>query len=117
MAIDTTVITDQDRNKALESLSGRDKIGVAGEILTTTLAATGGAFSASAAATAAGASTIFGSTTLGSALGCVFVASTPLGWTVGCAVAAGFLGFGISKLVRSGGKEDQKRKEILHTTR
>ncbi len=95
---------------ALEKLKSRDKVGVAGELLTSAFSASAGAVSAGTLASIGGASTLLGSSTLGTILGGVFVTSTPIGWVIGCAAGAGALGFGLSKLIASGGKEDAKRK-------
>ncbi|MCW8918480.1 MAG: hypothetical protein OQL08_06660 [Gammaproteobacteria bacterium] len=100
-------------NNAIDKLKNRDKVGVTGEILGVAGGAAAGAAAAGAVAAAAGATTILGSTTLGSVLGGVFVASTPVGWVVGSAAAAAALGYGITKLVHSGGKQDQVRNDIV----
>jgi hypothetical protein len=63
-------------------------------------------------ASVAGASTLLGSTTLASSLGGVFVATTPVGWVVGAAIASAATAYGVSKLVRSGGRHDRLRQEI-----
>jgi len=97
---------------ALDKLKSRDKIGVAGELLSTAFTASAGAVSAGTIASLAGASTILGSSTLGTVLGGFFVASTPIGWVFGCAAGAGALGYGLSKLCSSGGKEDIKRNNL-----
>lgn len=101
--------------KALEKVrrEGRDKIGLMGEWFNTAIGATGGAAAAGTIAGACGATTLLGSTTLASILGAVFTTSTPVGWVVGCAVAAGTLSYGVGKIIRSGGKEDYKRKMVI----
>jgi hypothetical protein len=45
-------------------------------------------------------------------MGGVFVTATPVGWVVGCALAAGALGYGISRLVRSGAEADITRERL-----
>jgi hypothetical protein len=81
------------------------------------MGAAAGAAASGTIAGAMGASTLFGSTSLASSiLGTVFVTSTPVGWVVGSAVAAGALGLGIAKACSSGGKNDyirQKWKKVL----
>ncbi|MBF0282537.1 MAG: hypothetical protein HQM07_08255 [Zetaproteobacteria bacterium] len=100
-------------NNAINKLKNRDKVGVTGEILGVVGGAAAGAAAAGTVAAAAGATTILGSTTLGSVLGGVFIASTPVGWVIGSAAAAAALGYGITKLVHSGGKHDQVRNDIV----
>lgn len=97
---------------ALEKLKGRDLVGVTGDILTTGVAGAAGVAASGTIASIAGASTLLGSSTLGSVLGGVFVTTTPVGWVVGCAVAASAAGYGISKLVRSGQKQDGVREDL-----
>jgi len=97
---------------ALDKLEGRDGVGVAGETAAVVSSAVAGAALGGTAAGAAGASTLLGSTTLAGVLGGVFVTATPLSWVLGSAFLAGALGFGVVKLVRSGGKQDHLRSEM-----
>ena len=68
---------------------------------------------AGAAAGAAGAATFLGSSTLGSVVGGLLVTTTPVGWVVGCAVAGAATAYGVSKLIRSAGRNDRVREEIV----
>lgn len=97
---------------ALEKMkkSPKDRIGALGELGATGLGGIAGAGLASATAGAAGVATLFGSTTIGSILGGIFVTTTPLGWVVGSVAIGGVVGYGISKLVSSGGKSDAIKK-------
>jgi hypothetical protein len=97
---------------ALDKLKGRDRVGVAGESAAVAGSAAAGAALAGTVAGVAGASTLFGSTTLAGVLGGVFVTATPIGWVLGSAVVAGALGYGAVRLVRSGGKQDNLRAEL-----
>ncbi len=94
--------------RALEKMkkSPRDRVGVLGELGATGLGGVAGAGLAGATASAAGIATIFGSSTLGSILGGIFVTTTPVGWVVGSIAIGGAVGYGISKLANSGGKSD-----------
>ncbi|NMT62187.1 hypothetical protein [Marinobacter orientalis] len=98
--------------RALEKMkkSPRDRIGILGELGATGLGGIAGAGVAGATASAAGVATIFGSSTFGSILGGIFVTTTPVGWVVGSVVVGGAVGYGISKLVSSGGKSDAIKK-------
>ena len=71
-----------------------------------------GATAAGAIAGAVGATTFLGSTTLGGLVGGVLVVSTPVGWVIGCAVAGGAAAYGISRMIRSGGRQDEVRNAI-----
>jgi hypothetical protein len=99
--------------EAIHKLKRPDKVGVAGMGLGTGAGVAGGTAAAGVLASAAGATTLLGSTTLGSVLGGVFVAATPIGWIVGCAIAGGALGLGIAKMVKSGGAQDQIREDMI----
>ncbi len=96
---------------AMDKLNEPDKFGVAGRFLGTGLGAAGGIVAAPAIATAAGGTTIFGSTALASALGGVFVATTPVGWFIAGAAVTGLVGLGVSQMIYSGGKQDQIRQD------
>lgn len=100
---------DEEVESAIKKLEGRDKVGVVGEVLSSVGGVAAGSAAAGAVAGAAGATTILGSTTLGSALGGVLVASTPVGWVIGCAAAGGLAGYGIAKMVKSGADNDHTR--------
>ena len=96
-----------------EKLKSPDKVGRVGEVLGVAGGAVAGASAAGVVAAAAGATTIFGSTTLGAVLGGTLVAATPVGWIIGTAAVAGAAGYGIARMIRSGSKQDQVRKDIV----
>lgn len=98
--------------RVLNKLRGRDRLGLAGETVTVAGSAAAGIAVAGTVASAAGATTLLGSTTLAGMLGGIFVTTTPVGWIVGSAVVAGAIGFGAVKLMRSGGKQDHLRAEV-----
>lgn len=97
----------------IEKLKEKDKVGLTGEILAPLGGAAAGVAASGAIAGVAGASTILGSTSLASALGGTLVATTPVGWVIGSAIALGAVGYGISKLIRSGADQDQIRKDLV----
>lgn len=99
--------------EAITKLKGRDKVGFSAEALTAVGGAAAGTAGAGIIAATAGATTLFGSTTLASVLGGIFVTTTPVGWIIGCAVIGGSAGYGLSRLIRSGGQQDEVRKQII----
>lgn len=89
-----------------------DKIGLAGDLLSTGVGVGAGTALSGSIAAALGATTILGSSTLGGALGGIFLASTPVGWVVGAGLAGGALAYGATRLVRSGATADQDKKSL-----
>ena len=101
--------TVEELEKAIRKLAGRDKVGVASQVLTTVGGAAAGASGAAAVASAAGATTIFGSTTLAgvlSGVGGLGLAVTPVGWTIACIALTAGAAYGVSRLVQSGARND-----------
>jgi hypothetical protein len=107
------MMSAEELESIIEKLKGKDKVGVAGEILATAGGGVAGVAAAGTIASAAGASTLLGSTTLASTLGGVFVTTTPVGWVVGAAIVVGAAGYGIAKMVRSGSDQDHVRQEVI----
>lgn len=99
--------------QAMDKMSGKDKVGIAGEHLAVAGGSLAGASVAGSIAAAAGATTLFGSSTLAGLFGGIFVTATPVGWVIGSAVAMGAAGYGIAKLIRSGSEQDRVRKEFI----
>ena len=100
-------------NDVIAKLKGKDKVGVVGEALAAVGGGAAGIAAASTLASVSGATTILGSSSLASVLGGTLVATTPVGWVIGAAVVAGAAGYGITKLVRSGSKQDQVREQLV----
>lgn len=98
---------------AIEKLKGRDKVGVVSEYASTAGGIAAGAVVAGKVAAVAGASTLFGSTTLATALGGLFVVSTPVGWVIGSAALVGTAAYALSRMAASGAKQDVARKELI----
>jgi hypothetical protein len=105
--------SDDDVRAAIEKLQGKDRLGNVSQLLTTAGGAAAGASAAGAVAAAAGTTTLLGSTSLASALAGIAVVSTPIGWVAGCAIVGAAAAYGVSKLVRSGGRNDRVREEII----
>ncbi|GAB5451611.1 MAG: hypothetical protein Hals2KO_19390 [Halioglobus sp.] len=108
---------ETERQELLEALqrleaSRPDKIGLAGDLISTGVGVAGGVAASGTLASAAGMTTIFGSSTLGGALGGVFVATTPVGWVVGAGLAGGALAYGATRLIRSGEASDHSLKSL-----
>jgi uncharacterized protein YjeT (DUF2065 family) len=80
-----------------------DKLRILGDTGITLIGAGLGVAASSVIATTAGATSIFGITTVASWLGVTAVAATPVGWVIGCATAAGALAYGVSRLIHNGG--------------
>ncbi|SFV56944.1 conserved hypothetical protein, membrane [hydrothermal vent metagenome] len=102
--------------KALQKIekNPKDRIGILGEVGIVGIGVVGGVAGAGTAAAAAGATTILGSAGLGSLLGGVFVAATPIGWVLGTAALGGATAFGISRLFRSGNISDERIKQNIN---
>jgi hypothetical protein len=90
-------------NLKLLALSGEKGITLIGAGLGVGVAAS------SVIATTAGATSIFGITTVASWLGVTAIAATP----VGCATAAGALAYGVSRLIHNGGLAEGRKKELM----
>jgi hypothetical protein len=103
----------EELEKAIKNLEGKDRVGSTGQVLTTVGGAAAGGVAAGSIAAVAGASTLLGSTTLASALGGIFVVATPVGWIAGCTIAGAAAAYGLSKMLKSGGRNDRVREELI----
>jgi hypothetical protein len=110
---DSVAHSAEDIEAAISKLSKSDRVGKASELLNIVGGAAAGASAAGAVAGAAGATTILGSSTLAGALGGFVVASTPVGWIAGCVIAGGAAAYGVSKMIKSGGMNDQIRTDMV----
>ena len=108
-------LSKQDYIKALRKLekSPSDRVGTLGALGVAATGASAGVLGASAIASFFGASTILGSTGLASLAGGVLVATTPIGWVLGTVAAGTAAAYGISKLVSSGGVNDERKKTAI----
>ncbi|MGJ0310770.1 hypothetical protein [Aliarcobacter cryaerophilus] len=104
-----------DYSEALKKISEspKDRVGILGEVGIVGLGVATGIGGAGTVAAAAGATTILGSSTLGGLLGGVFIATTPVGWVVGTAVAGGAVAYGLSKLFKSGNVSDERKAQNI----
>ena len=109
---DSEAHSAEDIEAAISKLSKSDRVGMASELLNVVGGAAAGASAAGAVAGAAGATTFLGSTTLAGIVG-VGIASTPVGWIAGCVLAGGAAAYGVSKMIKSGGMNDQIRAEMV----
>ena len=110
---DGTLSEEERLQRSIAALDGKDRIGLLGESLGVAIGAIGGAAASGAIATAAGATTILGSTALASALGGVFVTATPVGWVIGPVLVLGAAGYGAARMIRSGSEQDIVRVELI----
>ena len=110
-----STLSKQDYIKALKKLekSPSDRIGTLGTLGVVATGAGAGALGATGLASAFGISTLLGSTTLASVAGGIFIVSNPLGWALGTATAGAAAAYGISRLVNSGGKHDEKKQTAI----
>lgn len=76
-----------------------------------------GAAAAGTLATAAGATSIFGVTTVASWLGVTVVAATPVGWVLGAAALGGAVAYGVSRMIHGGGLSEGRKLELLQQYR
>jgi hypothetical protein len=97
---------------ARSKLAGTDKVEQASKLTQIGLGAAAGAAISVPLAHAAGAATLLGSSALGSALGGVFVAATPVGWVIGSGMAVSALAYGLGKLIADGAKNSERRKQL-----
>jgi len=100
-------------HQAIDKLSGRDIVGKIGESLSSVVGGLAGLGLSGTIASYFGATTILGSSTLGGMLGGIFVTATPVGWVIGTSALLAISGYGISKMVHSGGKQDQFRSSLI----
>lgn len=107
-------LSKYDYEKMLVTLEkkGRDGFGLLGDGMIVSLGITGGALSAGAIAGATGATSILGLTTAASWIGVTAVAATPIGWVAGCAVVGGALTYGVSRLIKDGAVQNERRKRL-----
>lgn len=91
-----------------------DRVRILGDAGITVVGLGLGAAAAGTVATIAGATAIPVVTTAASWLGVTAIAATPVGWVIGAALAGGALAYGVSRLVRSGGMSEGRKRELLH---
>lgn len=105
-------LTDREygNNRVIEKQSGSDKLGTVGT-LGVTIA--GGAAGATGVMVSGIGGTLLGSSALASMLGGIFVVSTPIGWIFGGGGLVAATVYGLSRLIESGGRENQKRENNI----
>ncbi len=90
-----------------------DKVRILGDAGITVVGVGLGAAAAGTLASAAGAISIWGLTTVASWLGVVAVSATPVGWVIGAATAGGAVAYGVSRIIHSGGLSEGRKLELL----
>ena len=110
-------VTKSQLLKVIDELEKRpaDRVRLLGDLGITVVGAGLGAAAASTAAAAAGVTSVTVLSSLASALGLTVVVATPVGWTIGVAAAGGALAYGVSRLIRSGGLSEGRKRELLQT--
>ncbi|MDD2719938.1 MAG: hypothetical protein PHH47_01350 [Gallionella sp.] len=108
-------ITKEQLLKTIDRLkkNPHDRVGILGQGGITVLGAGLGAAAAGTAASAMGATSIFGLTAAAKVVGVTLVSGTPIGWVLGLGAIGGAAAYGISKLVHSGGISEGRKKELL----
>lgn len=89
-----------------------DRVRILGDIGITGIGIGLGAAGAATTAAVVGATTIPAITTAASWIGLTLVASTPVGWLVGVALGGGALAYGVSRIIRSGGVSEGRKREL-----
>jgi len=95
----------------------RDRFRILGDAGVTLVGIGLGAAAAGTLATATGATSIFGLTTVASWLGITAVAATPIGWVLGTAALGGAVAYGVSRMIHGGGLSEGRKSELLQQYR
>lgn len=108
-------ITKKQLLKAIDELekNPNDRVRILGDLGVSLVGVGLGAAAAGSAAAIAGATSIPVLTTAASWVGISAVAATPIGWTLGIAAAGGALAYGVSRLIRSGGMSEGRKRELV----
>lgn len=97
--------------------SPSDRVRILGDVGITSVGVGLGAAAAGTVAAIAGATSIPVVTTAASWMGVAAVAATPVGWTIGVALAGGAVAYGVSRLIRDGGLSEGRKRELLQLYR
>jgi hypothetical protein len=97
--------------------SPSDRVRILGDVGITSVGVGLGAAAAGTVAAIAGATSIPVVTTAASWLGVAAVAATPVGWTIGVALAGGAVAYGVSRMIRDGGLSEGRKRELLQLYR
>jgi hypothetical protein len=108
-------VTKEEYESALKKMknSRSDVVGKIGTLGITGIGVTAGIGASGPIAATFGATTLMGSTTLASIFSGILVTTTPIGWVVGSAIAAGSLAYGTGLLIRSGERCDNIKKKTI----
>jgi polyhydroxyalkanoate synthesis regulator phasin len=107
---DNKSVTKKQLLKMLEQLkkNPKDKIGILGDVGITVLGAIGAGGAVAAAGTTVSIPIITALTGIG------MVVAAPVGMVAGAAVAGGAVAYGVSRLIKSGGFNEGKQKQLLN---
>ena len=108
-------ITKEEYISALKKMqnSRSDVVGKIGTLSVTGIGVAAGIGTSGPIAATFGGSTLLGSSTLASLLSGILVTTTPIGWVVVSAIAAGSLAYGTCLLIRSGERSDNIKKNTI----
>ncbi len=108
-------ITKEKLLKLIDELEKKpdDRVRSLSEIGITAFGASLGAKAAGSVAAAVGATSIFGVTSAAGWIGLSIVGTTPVGWVLAVAAAAGMFVYTLSRLIRNGGKAEGRKAELL----
>lgn len=108
-------VTKEQLIQAIDNIrkNPNDRVRILGDAGVTILTGGLGAAAAGTAASAFGATSIFGLTAAAKLVGISLVSATPIGWVLGASVAGAAAAYGITRVIRGGGISEGKRKELL----
>lgn len=108
-------VTKEQLIQAIDNIrkNPNDRVRILGDAGVTILTGGLGAAAAGTAASAFGATSIFGLTAAAKLVGISLVSATPIGWVLGASVAGAAAAYGITRVIRRGGISEGKRKELL----
>jgi len=108
-------VTKEQLIQAIDNIrkNPNDRVRILGDAGVTILTGGLAAAAAGTAASAMGATSIFGLTAAAKVIGITLASATPIGWVLGVSVAGAAAAYGITRVIRGGGISEGKRNELL----